>query len=104
MPTMHQLALGIYVVAGVAQLVQLAIQVYGLRRTPHRSIAMLSLATCAGLVYLAAGFGVSILPPSSVWVARLAFVVVAAFALQIVLGLWGTASLLREFRRRASVA
>ena len=104
MPTMHQLGLGIYLVGGVAQLLQLAIQVYGLRRTPHRSIAMLILATCAGLVYLAAGFGISIAPPFSIWVTRLALVVVAAFACQVVMGLWGTASLLREFRRRTSAA
>jgi ABC-type multidrug transport system permease subunit len=96
--TLQQLALTIYVIGGITQVVQLSVQFYALRRTPHHSIALLCISTAAGLLYLAAAYGMSILSGQSRWQPRLFWVLAIAFVIQAILGIWGTAALLKTRR------
>jgi hypothetical protein len=102
--TLQRLSMLIYLVGAVTQLIQLAIQAYAYRRTPHYSIALLAMGTAAGLVYLAAAFGPSLLSGHSSWLQPLMWVMAPCFAIQMILGVWGTAALMRSYRRLAKGA
>jgi hypothetical protein len=99
--TLQQLFVAVYMLGGLTQVVQLSIQLYALRRTPHYSIALLCLSTSAGLLYLVAGYGMNALAAQSKWLPRLFWVLALAFVVQAILGIWGTAALFHSRRHSA---
>jgi hypothetical protein len=96
--TLEHLNLLIYGAGGIAQVLQLGLQLYGYRRTPHFSVAMLAIATLAGLAYLGAALVVTLVSAHSHWMRAAILAMVLCFAVQILLGVWGTAALLRSYR------
>jgi hypothetical protein len=89
----------------LTQVVLLVLQARAFWRHKHRSFLLLSLATICGLIYLLAMLSVFVFP--RYWGnAQVALVVLSASVLlaQMMLGVWGTASLLRSYRQLAETA
>jgi hypothetical protein len=89
----------------LTQVVLLVLQAHAFWRHGHRSFLLLSLATACGLIYLSAMLSVYVFP--RYWGnAQVALVVLTAAVLiaQMMLGVWGTVSLLRTYRRLAEAA
>jgi len=102
--TLERLSMLIYLTGGIAQLLQLGLQLYAYRRTPHFSMALLAIATVAGLAYLGAALVATLLPPHSHWVRLASWAMALCFGVQILLGVWGTAALLRSYRKLSGLA
>lgn len=100
--TLQQLWVAIYVIGGISQLVQLGIQLAAFRLRRYYGIGFLCVSTAAGLLYLLAGYGMNALGVQSRWLPRLFWVLIFAFAVQIILGIWGTAAVLLS--RRSPIA
>lgn len=84
----------------VCQLVLLAMQLRTYRKTRHSSLLILAICSALAVSYLASGFATALYAsrPTILWRLYLAMEVV--FAAQIVLAIWGSASLFREFAQR----
>jgi Peptidase C13 family len=84
----------------VCQLVLLAMQLRTYRKTRHSSLLILAICSALAVLYLASGFATALYAsrPTILWRLYLAMEVV--FAAQIVLAIWGSASLFREFAER----
>jgi hypothetical protein len=84
----------------LTQVVLLVLQARAFWRHRHSSFLLLSLATTSGLIYLLAMLSVYAFP--RYWGnAQVALVMLTATVLiaQMMLGVWGTASLLRSYQR-----
>jgi heme A synthase len=97
--TPERMNLIIYGAGGIAQLVQLGLQAYAYRRTPHVSIGVLAVASLAGLVYLSAAAVITLVTGYARLLQLASVLMLVSFGLQIILGVWGTASLLRSYRQ-----
>lgn len=100
----HVRSAGSYLgIAGlVCQLVLLAMQLRTYRKTGHSSLVILAICSALAVLYLGSGFAAALYAPSSTILWRLYLVMEIVFAAQIVLAIWGSASLFREFAKRCS--
>jgi hypothetical protein len=87
----------------VCQLTLLAMQLSTYRKTKHPSLAILAIGSALAILYLVPGFVITLYAPRtmSLWWLYMAMEIVL-FSTQIVLGIWGSASLFRAFADRCS--
>jgi hypothetical protein len=84
------------------QLAMLTLQARAFSRHRHMSFLLLSIATICAIIVLAIPFAFRYLFPRAFLSAEWSLVLTLALVFQVVLGLWGTASLFRSYAQLAS--
>jgi len=98
-------AVALTVAAFATQLVMLGLQAGALRRHRHRSFVLLSVATLCGIAFLVIRLVLKVWAPHAVaLISTLYYLSVFCLVLQMILGVWGTASLFKSYRDLASAA
>lgn len=93
-----------YVLIGaslVAQLILVSLQLAAARRHGHRSFFLLCLSTACGIAYLALLLALGKWRPAGYSWPPLLYTLAALYVGQLVLGVWGTASLFGSYRKLA---
>ena len=83
----------------ITQIVMLSLQIGGFRRHRHTSFLVLSITTISGLFYLALGLTQRLAPRGIFSVSTVLYLTSALLLTQMILGVWGTASLFKSYGR-----
>jgi len=93
----------LFVASLACQLILLAMQLRTYRQTRHSSLVILAIGTVLAVLYLGSGFAAALHAPGSTMSRWLYWVMVIVFGAQIVLALWGSASLFHAFAAQSAI-
>ena len=84
--------------------VMLSLQIGGFRRHRHTSFLVLSIATVSGLFYLTLGVAQRLVPHGIFSVSTVLYLSSVLLLVQMIFGVWGTASLFKSYGRLSAGA
>ena len=93
----------IVLLAFVTQLVMLSLQVGAFRRHRHVSFQLLAIATSCGILYVVGDLAFNFAFQKQFASSTFLYVMSAFLVVQMILGVWGTASLFNSYRHLSEV-